>query len=150
VPRRTTPPPGGSHRHSRSSQGPILPAGSVRPAAPAGTTPRTPVPSQRPVVIEPSEAAPRAPITLRGSPMWIGLAILLVAGGGVWGLSRFLRASADEKMLGNTPDQETACRGHFCIKGSDLPEDYKAKHVVVVAWKTGCLDDDYRTFLEDL
>jgi hypothetical protein len=61
-----------------------------------------------------------------------------------------MHLAGDEKMLGNTPVEESLCRGHHCLEGPPLDGTHRARHVLVVAWRDGCLNDGYRAFLEDL
>jgi hypothetical protein len=56
----------------------------------------------------------------------------------------------DAELLGNTPNEQTACARNYGLTGPGIDEDRRAKLTLVVAWQTGCLDDDYRTFLQNL
>jgi hypothetical protein len=56
----------------------------------------------------------------------------------------------DARTLGNTPNEQTTCTTHFGLTGPGIDEDKRSKLTLVVAWRTGCLSDDYRKFLQGL
>jgi hypothetical protein len=81
----------------------------------------------------------------------MGLVVAALAGVGLWALAHRMHLDADARMLGNTPATESMCDGRvYCISGGGLDPALRGKRTIVVAWRTGCLDDEYRRFLTDL
>jgi hypothetical protein len=117
---------------------------AARPLSPGSVAPVGSLPPRAPL------APPPAPSRFSVSPLAVGLGIVAAAGLVLMVWARWMRRVGDENLLGNTPRQETTCSGNYCLKGPALADAYKAKHVLVVAWREGCLGDDYRAFLEDL
>src|SRR5260221_10112918 len=120
-----------------------------------------PAPNTSPNVAPPTTVtpanAPASPVLSASrarfsvSPMMIG--ILVVLGGVVIAMvfvTRWLRVTNDVSMLGNTVMEDTTCRGQFCLRGPGIEDSKRAKRQLVVAWRTGCIDDDYRAFLQGL
>jgi hypothetical protein len=134
----------------------IAVAPSPPPAARPPATAAPPPPPAAPVVpagiapARPPSALPPPPRPFALSPAAIGLGAVLLVGLGWLAFARWLKTAGDEKMLGNTPTQETTRAGRFCLRGEGLEDKPTAQHVLVVAWRVGCLDDDYRAYLEDL
>jgi len=114
---------------------------SLRPTAPPTARSWTPLPPGPP----PRGLQLSTGTVLLGAALAIALAFA--------GLTHWLRSVmgvGDAQMLGNTPNEQTACGGHFGLTGPGIEADRRAKQTLVVAWRTGCLSDDYRKFLQDL
>ena len=65
-------------------------------------------------------------------------------------VTHWIRRAGDGHALGTLPTEETPCRSHFGLTGPGLGTDAHAKLTLVVGWRSGCLRDDYRSFLEDI
>jgi hypothetical protein len=97
----------------------------------------------------PALPAPKQSFTM--SPAMMGIVILGVVVIAMIFVTRALRVMNDVSMLGNTVMEDTTCRGQFCLRGGPgIPDTQRTKRNIVVAWRIGCLDDDYRAFLHTL
>jgi hypothetical protein len=135
------PPPERLHRippprpSVRFSPPPALPSLPSAPPTARSWTPLAPPP-------------PRGPLGLsRGALFFLVAAAIAIS---AFGLTQWVHRMGDAYLLGNTPNEETACGSHFGLTGPGLGIDRRAKLTLVVAWRTGCLSDDYRRFLQDL
>ena len=133
------PPPRPSARFSPPPPAPL----SLRPTAPPTTAPPT-ARSWTPLPPFPQ----RGMVSLsRGGVLFLVAAALALS---AFGLTRWVHRFGDAYLLGNTPNEETACGSHYGLTGPGIGLDRRAKLTLVVAWRTGCLSDDYRRFLQDL
>ena len=127
----------------------LLPQPPPRPSArpPSGSGSISPLvsPSARPITIL---AAPKAPQRRGFLPLAMGAFLLLACVAAF--VVQSLKSSHDAQLLGNVPSHESACGSHFGLTGPGLAEEQRAKLTIVVAWRNGCLSDDYRAFLDDL
>jgi hypothetical protein len=128
-----SPPPRPS---ARFSQPPASP--SLRPTAPPTARSWTPLPPPR---------QGRTLTLSTGTVLFAGAAAIALLF--VW-LTHWLRATAEVRSLGNTPTEQSACGSHYGLTGPGIDPEMRAKLTLVVAWRTGCLSDDYRKFLQDL
>jgi hypothetical protein len=69
---------------------------------------------------------------------------------GFIGVNRWLHSLGDAKLLGNTPTENTIATQNFGLTGPGLGAEPRTKLTLVVAWREGCLGDDYARFLRDL
>ena len=122
------------------------PRPSMQPAATVALRPTAPptVHSWKPAPLPPP---PRTLGPSTGALLFGGAALLALA---FVGTMHWLRSVGDAKMLGNTPSEQTACTRHYGLTGPGLDPARRAKLTLVVAWRTGCVSDDYRAFLRDL
>ncbi|HEY2511625.1 MAG TPA: hypothetical protein VGI39_12240 [Polyangiaceae bacterium] len=146
------PPAGTSREHApwvRPEPGEyLLPQPPPRPSArPPGSSSISPLVTAtvRPIAILPG---PRASQRRGFAPLSVGALVLLC--GVVAFVLHSLKSTRDAQLLGNVPSHESACGSHFGLTGPGLAEEQRAKLTLVVAWRNGCLSDDYRAFLDDL
>ena len=147
------PPPATTREHAPWAQTEpgeyLLPQPPPRPSArpPSGSGSISPLvsPSARPITIL---AAPKAPQPRGFRPLTMGALLLLAAVAAF--VVQALKSTRDAQLLGNVPSHESACGSHFGLTGPGLAEEQRAKLTLVVAWRNGCLSDDYRAFLDDL
>jgi hypothetical protein len=137
--RHPTPPPRpsaqGASRSALSLEPPPL-RRSPYPTAPPTARAWTPLPPQRP-----TRRVGTGTVLLGGAA---ALALAFV------GMTHWLRTVGDAKMLGNTPAEETLGGHHYGLTGPGIDPDRRAKVTLIVAWRDGCLGDDYARFLRDL
>jgi hypothetical protein len=78
------------------------------------------------------------------------LGVVAVLATGFVGASRWLRSVGDSKLLGNTTSENTIATHDFGLTGPGLDAEHRTKLTLVVAWREGCLGDDYARFLRDV
>jgi len=105
-----------------------------------------------PPLAPPPPAAPLAPPpkAFAVTPGMVIGALAVVLALTLWLGLRWLRTRSDVALLGNTLLRDTVCETRFCLRGPGLEEGLRANRTIVVAWREGCLDDEYRAFLRGL
>jgi hypothetical protein len=94
-------------------------------------------------------APPPATRTIVVSPLAILVAVLALASFAI-GALRWSRGAPDAPALGNTARPETLAGSHFGLTGPGLDAEHAGKVTLIVAWRTGCLSDEYAAFLDGL
>jgi hypothetical protein len=124
------------------------PAAGLLAPSPGGMATASALPMSRaaPLPTSPTSTARSFAIT----PGVIGIGVLVVGAIGWAVLSRWSSRQADFKLLGNTPLEDSACKERYCLTGVGLDESRHGKRTLVVAWRSECLDPNYRVFLEGL